>query len=124
MISMENHNENLYVIFKLFFILEKKVITITKKQKDVVPVPRVRRVLPEHEGKYKVIMPAGAAQRKKQAADNAQAGECGFMGNVLGKKENAFEWIIFRCSAPFERELHSILFHCQNEGLSNINMNG
>lgn len=37
-----------------------------RAQKEEVPVPKVRRVLPEHEGKYKVIMPKGTTEKTKR----------------------------------------------------------
>jgi hypothetical protein len=33
---------------------------------DLVPVPKPRRVLPEHEGKYKVTMPKGTTARSRE----------------------------------------------------------
>ena len=41
-------------------------IKLTTGPKEEVPVPKVRRVLPEHEGKYKVTMPAGTTARSRK----------------------------------------------------------
>lgn len=49
----------------------------TTRQKEVVPVPKSRRVLPEHEGKYTVKMPQGTtAKTKKILAKKKATGEC------------------------------------------------
>ncbi|KAG8227958.1 hypothetical protein J437_LFUL008766 [Ladona fulva] len=37
-----------------------------KKEPEEVPVKKVRRVLPEHEGRYKIIMPSGSTPRTKR----------------------------------------------------------
>ena len=35
-------------------------------QKEEVPVPKKRRVLPEQEGKYKITMPTGSTARSRK----------------------------------------------------------
>ena len=42
------------------------VITLSKKPKESVPVPKSRRVFPEHEGKYKVSMPTGTTLKTRK----------------------------------------------------------
>lgn len=42
------------------------LITLNKKPKESVPVPKNRRVFPEHEGKYKVSMPTGSTQKTRK----------------------------------------------------------
>ncbi|XP_060074667.1 uncharacterized protein C19orf47-like [Ylistrum balloti] len=37
-----------------------------KKLEEVVPVPKSRRVFPEHEGKYKITMPAGTTAKTQK----------------------------------------------------------
>ena len=44
--------------------------------KDDVPVPKSRRVLPEHEGKYKITMPKGTTARSRRIMQqNDKGGE-------------------------------------------------
>jgi hypothetical protein len=49
------------------------VATVTAKPKSIaMPIitiddpPKIRRVLPEHEGKYKIIQPSGTTNRSKE----------------------------------------------------------
>ena len=42
------------------------LITLSKKPKESVPVPKNRRVFPEHEGKYKVSMPTGSTLKTRK----------------------------------------------------------
>jgi len=46
----------------------KKQILKTKSEEDVQapPVKKVRRVLPEHEGHYKITMPSGSTPRTQK----------------------------------------------------------
>ena len=48
-----------------------------RSTQDMVPVPRVRRVLPEHEGKYKVSLPKGLTARSRR---------------LLAKQQRTGEW--------------------------------
>ena len=60
------------------FILARTGVTKTinlRTQKEEVPVPKVRRVLPEHEGKYKVIMPKGTTEKTKRILKNTTPGK-------------------------------------------------
>lgn len=51
--------------------MKKKIVapietSESKKSKLEVPVPKVRRVLPECEGGYKIKMPSGSTERSKK----------------------------------------------------------
>lgn len=72
--------------FLIFYLLISEVIkttskiSLSQKNKDFVPVPKVRRVLPEHEGKYKVIMPSGTtAKTRKLLAQKMNKGMKGMI---------------------------------------------
>ena len=43
-----------------------RLSNMVRSTQDNVPVPRARRVLPEHEGKYKVSMPKGLTARSRR----------------------------------------------------------
>lgn len=49
---------------KGFFISGKMVETINVDAENVKKPPR--RVLPEHEGRYKITLPSGSTERSKQ----------------------------------------------------------
>ena len=54
----------------------KTVISLNPlKQKEEVPVPKSRRVLPEHEGKYKVKMPEGTTAKTKKILEKKGLGK-------------------------------------------------
>jgi hypothetical protein len=60
-----------YDLWSNFFIpespkLNNNVVTINKRQAEEVPVPKFRRVLPEHEGRYKITMPAGTTPKTQK----------------------------------------------------------
>lgn len=65
----------------------KKQTLKTKPQEEVLasPVKKVRRVLPEHEGRYKITMPSGSTPRTQRIL--AKQGMCKYYckrnGNVL-----------------------------------------
>ncbi|XP_048736588.2 uncharacterized protein C19orf47-like [Ostrea edulis] len=42
------------------------VVKINKRTAEEVPVPKSRRVLPEHEGRYKITMPAGTTPKTQK----------------------------------------------------------
>lgn len=46
--------------------IQKITITPSPTAKEEVPVPRKRRVYPEHEGKYKISMPAGTTEKTRK----------------------------------------------------------
>ena len=46
--------------------LRSTKIKLSKALDEVVPVPRKRRVFPEHEGKYKITMPSGKTEKTKK----------------------------------------------------------
>ena len=43
-----------------------KIKLTPKRLEEVVPVPKSRRVFPEHEGKYKITMPAGTTAKTQK----------------------------------------------------------
>ncbi len=46
--------------------------------KEEVPVKKIRRVLPEHEGKYKITMPKGTTEKtRKILQEKGMLGKCG-----------------------------------------------
>ncbi|XP_021349578.1 uncharacterized protein C19orf47-like isoform X2 [Mizuhopecten yessoensis] len=45
-----------------------------KKLEEVVPVPKSRRVFPEHEGKYKITMPAGITAKTQKILKEKSSG--------------------------------------------------
>ncbi|XP_069116053.1 uncharacterized protein C19orf47-like isoform X3 [Argopecten irradians] len=45
-----------------------------KKLEEVVPVPKSRRVFPEHEGKYKITMPSGTTAKTQKILKEKSAG--------------------------------------------------
>ncbi|XP_071440998.1 uncharacterized protein C19orf47 homolog [Hetaerina americana] len=55
-----------------------------KTASEIVPVKKPRRVLPEHEGKYKVIMPSGSTPRTKRILEKQGLA-------VPSKKRTVFE---------------------------------
>lgn len=60
----------MHVNFIFLFISESGLrstkIKLSKALDEVVPVPRKRRVFPEHEGKYKITMPSGKTEKTKK----------------------------------------------------------
>ncbi|XP_062568412.1 uncharacterized protein C19orf47-like isoform X1 [Saccostrea cucullata] len=42
------------------------VVKLNKRLEEEVPVPKSRRVLPEHEGRYKITMPAGTTAKTQK----------------------------------------------------------
>ena len=69
----------LYILH--YFTVSQRPQTITKikinanKLDEVVPVPKSRRVFPEHEGKYKITMPAGTTEKTKKILRKQMTGE-------------------------------------------------
>lgn len=52
--------------------LRSTTVKLSKKLEEVVPVPKKRRVFPEHEGKYKITMPSGKTQKTKKLLAKAK----------------------------------------------------
>lgn len=52
--------------------LRSTTVKLSKKLEEVVPVPKKRRVFPEHEGKYKITMPSGNTQKTKKLLAKAK----------------------------------------------------
>ncbi|KDR16230.1 hypothetical protein L798_09647 [Zootermopsis nevadensis] len=71
----------------------KKQTLKTKPQEEVLasPVKKVRRVLPEHEGRYKITMPSGSTPRTQRIL--AKQGMCKYYckRNVTQKKKTVFD---------------------------------
>ena len=64
----------------LFPLLGPNLISIkppaVSQQKEEVPVPKARRVFPEHEGKYKITMPAGTTAKTRKILEEQGLGTC------------------------------------------------
>lgn len=68
------------LIFIYYLLLEAglrcNTIKLSQKLDEVVPVPRKRRVFPEHEGKYKITMPSGKTQKTKKILAKGKYNTC------------------------------------------------
>lgn len=56
---------------------------------EVAPAKPARRVLPEHEGRYKVKLPSGTTERSKQILAKKASRECRKNG-ISHEKKNEF----------------------------------
>ncbi|XP_064602734.1 uncharacterized protein C19orf47-like isoform X2 [Liolophura sinensis] len=65
------------------------VIRLNPARQQEVPVPKVRRVFPEHEGKYKIFMPAGTTAKTKKILE--QQKRLSISETRLGVKSSVFE---------------------------------
>lgn len=84
-------------MYKLFSLLATPKFDIKLDTSEIsekgleVPVPKVRRVLPENEGGYKIKMPSGITERSKKILEqgrDTQIGACVNMCNMITETYN------------------------------------